>query len=274
MFKIVLISLLALNLYAQQRIVALSPAINEIIFALGAGDKIVANTTFCVYPEESKSIKKVGGYFSPSIEKILSVKPSMVIMQENNRNLAHKLQKIDIKSMVLKIDKIDSIKESILKIGRYVKKEKAAKELVKKIDDSMNSLKGILEGQKILIAIGHHLNLSKQIYVAGQNLYFDDIINASGNTNALQSKRKGQPVLNLENILALDPDMVILIAPYTKDKSLTKEALKKPWLELPISAAKTKRVYVEDKKYAGIASDRLLYFLEDFRRFLLNAKSR
>lgn len=252
----------------------MSPAINEIIFALGAGDRIVANTKFCTYPQQSKSIKKVGGYFSPSIEKILSVNPTMVIMQENNRDLAKKLQKLSIENMVVKIDKIDSIKDAILKIGAYLKKDKEAAKLVKKIEVSLKKLRGIVSHKKILIAFGHNLDLSKQIYVAGQNIYFDDIIKASGNFNALQSKRKGQPILNLENILAVNPDIVVLIAPYTKDKALTKDVLIKPWLKIPINAAKTKSIYVEDEKYAGIASDRLIYFLRDFRGYLIDAKSR
>jgi len=72
----------------------------------------------------------------------------------------------------------------------------------------------------------------------------------------------------MENIIALNPDIVILIAPFTKDKGLTKEQLIKPWLDLPINAKKTKSIYVLDKHYAGISSDRLRYFLKDFSGFL------
>ena len=69
--KKLLYLLLFINfLNANDRIITLSPAINEIAFALGLGDKIIANTEFCDFPIESKNIQKVGGYGSVSLRKI------------------------------------------------------------------------------------------------------------------------------------------------------------------------------------------------------------
>jgi len=269
-----IITLITVGLYAQKRIIALSPAINEIIFALGAGERVVGNTTFCNFPKEAQSVKKVGGYFSPSLEKILALKPDIVIMQQNNFKLSLKLQKLGIKTMVTKIDKLESIRKAILKIGVYLDKEKNAKSIILDIDNRLKELKGIIKDKKILMVFGHNTNLSKQIFVAGQNLYFEDIINLSGNKNAFYSKRLGQPILNMENIIATNADIVVLVAPFTKEKGLTKKELIAPWLKLPINAAKTGAVYVVDKHYAGIASNRLVYFLRDFRSFLVDAKNR
>lgn len=260
--------LLALQLSAYDRIVALSPAINEIIFALGEGDKIVGNTDYCRYPIESKKIQKVGGYFSPSLEKIVALKPDIVIMQENNAAFDEKVRSLGIRTMVVKIDTIDSIKKAIADIAKLLHKEPQGAVIVAKIDRSLGGLKGIVKNKKILIPIGYHTELSKEIYVAGQNLYFDDIINASGNTNALQTTQKGQPVLNLEKILKLNPDIVIILAPLMGEKKITKEALIAPWLKLPINAAKTKSVFVEEGEYVSIPSDRIVHFINDFRGIL------
>ena len=120
--------------------------------------------------------------------------------------------------------------------------------------------------------MGHNTSLASRIFVAGQNLYFDDVINASGNTNALQSKRKGQPILNMENIIATNPDIVILLSHSMNEKGLTQEQLINPWLELPINAGKSKSVYIIDKLYAGIPSNRLVYFLQDFQSILNDYK--
>lgn len=271
--KLLLLFLFSLQLLGYERIIALSPAINEILYALESGDKIVGNTTYCTYPEDSKKKQKVGGYFSPNLEKILFLKPDMVIMQTSSIELSKQLNHFGIETKVITIDKLDSIKNAIKTIGEIVHKEQKAKEIITSIDISLTNLKGIIKDKKILIAIGHNLDLSKQIYVAGQNLYYDDIINMSGNTNALQSKRKGQPVLNLENIIHLNPDIVILISPFMKDKNLSKEVLIKPWKEIPINAAKTNSIFVEPNEYAGIPSHRLKYFIDDFRGFLLEAKN-
>ena len=265
-----LISIFILNLWATERIVALSPSVNEIIFALGEGDKIVGNTEYCKYPKESLAIPKVGGYFSPSLEKVLALDPSIVIMQENNFKLSQKLKQLGIRTEIIKIDTLFNIKDSILNIGKILKKENRAKEILISINTGLENLKNITKNKKILIVFGHNTSLSSRIFVAGQNLYFDEIINISGNTNALQSKRKGQPILNMENIIACNPDIVILLSHSMREKSLSREELINPWRELPISAGKSDSIYIINKLYAGIPSDRLVYFLRDFSEILHN----
>ena len=268
MLKLFLLLALFISSMASQRVVALSPSINEIVFALGKGDSVVGNTEFCNYPAKSLSVAKVGGYFSPSIEKILSLNPTLVIMQENNYRLNQKLKKLHIKTKLIKIDTLVHIKNSILEIGGMLDAKDEAKKIVQNIDDELKLLKNIVKGKKILIVFGHNTSLASRVFVAGQNLYFDDIIKASGNINALQSLRKGQPVLNMENIIATNPDIVILLAHSMHKHNLSKDDLVKPWKELPINASKTNSIYIIDKVYAGIPSDRLVLFLKDFKSIL------
>lgn len=274
LLKSLLIVLFSLNLFGYDRIIALSPSINEIIFALDSGDKIIGNTTYASYPKAAIDKPKVGGYFSPSLEKILSLKPDIVIMQKSSIQLSKKLNKLGIKTKVLSLQTLNDIKQSIRSIGDIVGEKRKAQKILNDLQQALDNTKGIVKNKKILFVIGHNLNLEKRIFVAGQNLYFDDIIKYSGNKNAFFSTRSGQPVLNLENIIATNPDIVVLLAPFTHDKGLSKKQLIKPWLTLPINAAKTGSVYVVDKHYAGIASQRLIYFLKDFKVFLKDAKTR
>jgi len=264
----IIILLLLDFLHAGERIVTLSPAINEIVYALGAGDQVVGNTTYALYPEASKGVTKVGGYFSPNLEKILSLKPTLVIMQPNNRKLARQLASLHIRTMVIPIDRLSHITQAITDLGSVLHKEHKAKEIVSRITDALEALKGIVSGQKILIVFGHNTKIGGNIFVAGQNLYFDDIINTSGNTNALHSLRKGQPVLNRENIIALNPDIVILLAHSMKERGLSRDDLIDPWLALPVNAAKKHHIYIIDKAYSGIPSDRLVLFLDDLKAIL------
>ncbi len=273
MNKILLILFITLTLNAQERIIALSPSINEIIFALDAGEQIVGNTDYALYPKASIKVPKVGGYFSPSLEKIVSLQPTLVIMQQNNHKLSLKLEQLGIKTKIIKIDKLENIKKSIIEIGDILDKKESAKKIVKNINDELKNLKNIVTKKKLLIVFGRYIKLDKQVFVAGQNLYFDEIINESNNTNALQSERKGQPILNMENIIASNPDIVLLLARCQTDGVDNKELIK-PWLELPISASKTNSIYVNNNIYASMPSDRLVLFLRDFREMLEDYKKR
>ena len=271
MKQLFLILFITLTLNAQERIIALSPSINEIIFALDAGEQIVGNTDYALYPKASIDIPKVGGYFSPSLEKIVSLKPTLVIMQQNNHKLSLKLEQLGIKTKIIKIDKLENIKKSIIEIGDILDKKERANKIVKNINDELKNLKSIVSNKKILIVFGRYPKLDKQIFVAGQNLYFDEIINESNNTNALKSERKGQPILNMENIIASNPDIVLLLARCKADGVDNKELIK-PWLELPISASKTNSIYLNNNIYASMPSERLVLFLRDFREMLEDYK--
>lgn len=269
LIKVLLLSLLALNLESNQRVIALSPLINELIFALNEGERVVGNTTFCNYPKESIDIPKVGGFFSVSLEKVLELEPDLVILQKNNSKLAKKLNTLSIETLMIQIESIESIKRAILKIGKIFEKERRALEIVSEIEIALNSLKGIISNQDILIVFGENLSLSREIFVSGRDLYFDEIIRVSGNQNALKNALSNQPTLSLEGIISLNPDIVILIAP---DTEFSKNTLIKPWLKLPIKASKEQNIYVANQSYSAIASDRLVLFLRDFREYLKNSK--
>ena len=87
MKKFLFILIFCINLLAEERIVTLSPSINEIIFALGEGKNVVANTKHCDFPDESKDILKIGGYNNISLEKIIETKPIEVKEEEPKHKL-------------------------------------------------------------------------------------------------------------------------------------------------------------------------------------------
>ena len=256
------------TLSASERILTLSPAINEIVFALGAGEQVVGTTTYAAYPPAAQKLPKVGGYFSPSLEKILSLDPTLVIMQPNNQKLEATFQILKIPTLTVPIDTLSHILASIEAMGKRLHKESEAQEIISEIRTALASLKGIVTDKRILIVFGANTTLEHGIFVAGQNLYYDEIIRASGNQNALQSKRKGQPVLGRENLIALDPDIIILLSATAKAKGIDKEALLAPWRALPLRAVRNNDIYIIDKAYALIPSDRLRYFIHDFGEVL------
>jgi iron complex transport system substrate-binding protein len=274
MKKFLSILVLVVNLYSQERVVTLSPSINEIVYALGIGKDVVANTKYCSFPNESKKVTKVGGYATISLEKILQANPSVVIAQNYDEKLLSNLKNLNIKTLTFKTDSIKSINNTIFSLGSYFNKEEKAKELISDINNSLDSLKAIVKNKKILVVISPKRTLSNQIYVSGNYLYFEDIIKASGNTNAFQSTSKAQPVVNTEKIIKMNPDIIVLLAPFFDGKTKELNKIKKLWLDLPINAAREKNIYAVDKLYAGIPSQRVVYFIKDFKKILKNVRDK
>lgn len=263
--KILIIFMMLIPLQAKERIVALSPVINELVFALDRGEWVVANTNYSTYPPQSKKIAKVGGFFDVSFEAILKAKPTLVIMQQNNIKLQKRLQSFRIKSAVIKVDCLKSIKEAIVTIGGLVENASKAHQIVERIDAKLQSIAKIVKNKKILMVIGESTNLHKGIFIVGHDLYLNDIITASGNHNAFGSSLVKQPILNYENIMATRADIVIILAAYRKASI---ESIKSAWQKVPIPASKKGNIFIIDKEYAGIPSDRMVLFLEDFRSIL------
>ena len=274
MKKILFILILCINLLGDERIVTLSPSINEIIYALGEGQNVVANTKHCDFPEESKSVPKIGGYNDISLEKILDVKPTIVIGQDYDEKLIQNLKALNIKILSYKTNTIENIKNTILELGILFKKEDKSKEIISRIDNSLATLKSITEDKKILIVISPKNSLSNQIYVTGNFLYFEDIIKASGNKNAYNSTNSAQPVVNTEKIINMNPDIIVLLAPFYDGKTAELNQLKELWKTLPINAAKQNNIYAVDKLYAGIPSQRVEFFINDFRKILEDVRNK
>jgi iron complex transport system substrate-binding protein len=274
MKRFLFILLLYVNLLGEERVVTLSPSINEIVFALGEGKNVVANTNFCDFPLESKSIKKIGGYNSISLEKILEVNPSVVIGQDYDEKLNSNLKALGIKTFIYKTNTISSIKNTINDLGVFFKQEEKAKELNLNIENTLASIDSIVKDQKILIVISPKKSLSNQIYVTGNFLYFEDIIKASGNQNAFYSTNQAQPVVNTEKVIGMNPDIIVLLTPFLEDKHQEQQEIISAWKQLPINASKNDNIYTVDKLYAGIPSHRIEYFIKDFKKILENVRNK
>ncbi|RXJ75528.1 iron ABC transporter substrate-binding protein [Aliarcobacter skirrowii] len=272
--KKLLLSILFFNiLFANDRIITLSPAVNEIVFALGLGNNIIANTQFCDYPEISKSIEKVGGYGSVSLEKVVNLNPSIIINQNYDKKLNSSLNALGFKTLVYKTDSLDDIKFAIKDLGDVFNRQNEAKILNTNIENSLKNIENIVENQKILIVISPQNTLSNQIYVTNNYIYFEDIIKKSGNQNAYQSSLKSQPAINSEKLILLNPDIIILLAPYLKsDKQ--KDDMLNLWKNLPVNASKKENIYIIDKTYSGISSHRVQYLIDDFRKILEDVRTK
>ncbi|MGB3751482.1 MAG: helical backbone metal receptor [Arcobacteraceae bacterium] len=269
-----LLLFVSVNVFGEQRIITLSPSINEIVFALGSGDDIVANTQFSNFPQKSKKIAKVGGYSSVSLEKILLAKPSVILAQNYDQKLIKNIKKLNLNIHTFKTDNLQSIKSTIKQIGKLLHKVKQADILREDINKALKSIENIISNKKILVVISPREDLNKTIFVAGNNLYFNDIIEQSGNTNAYFSSSLSQPMVNIEKIIKMNPDIIIMLAPYMHQNGISYDKLQKNWLDLPINAAKQKKIYIVDKEYAGIPSHRVVHFIEDFKDILVDVRDK
>ena len=254
---LLLISLFMLNLWANERIVSLSPSITEIIYGLGAGDELVGTSSYSLYPKAAQELPIVGGYTKPNIEKILAHKPSLVVGQTFNRDTLQKLHYFHIKTLMLQLKTITDIQKSIALLGKTISKTKNANKLITNITDAIKGIAKNRHPHSVLIVYGLKEDLRNGIYAAGKNIFFNDIIKLSGNTNVCESMHSEQPVLSYENIIALNPEQIIILHSHATEPNVNVKKALQSWYALPTQAAKNRKISIVDEDYLHIPSQRV-----------------
>ncbi len=260
--RLIILLFLPLLLLAQERIIALSPSISEIVFALGKGEELVGVSEYASYPEEVKRITKVGGYSNPSLEKIFSLNPTIVIGQTHYNKTLQQLNKLGIKTLTLEMSTIENIKGSIVQIAKALDTDPAP--LLQPIDEAILTVKGSSKKDKrVLIIYGLSLDINRGLYIAGHNIFYEDILNLCGAENAYDKEELSQPVLHYEGLIETNPDMVILLYHSATDGDVDFEKAKELWYNIPINAATHKEVHILDKDYLSIPSHRIAQSILD-----------
>jgi len=249
-----------LTLGASERIVSLSPSITEIIYALKKGGSLVATSEYSLYPKEAASLPVIGGYSNPSLEKIVALSPTLVIGQDFSGLTLQKLKKFNITTLSLKLHTISDIKNSIEMLADEL--DATADNVIKEIDDAIKNAPKSTEPHSVMIVFGLYEDLRGGIYIAGGNIFFNDIIELCGNTNAYSANQTNQPVLGYENVIALNPDQIIILHSNASNPNVDKEKALAAWRMLPTNASKNRRITVVDESYINIPSNRVALSIE------------
>ena len=229
-----------------QRIISLSPSITEIIYALGALNRLVGVTMYTDFPPEAESIPKVGGWINPSMEAILKLNPDLVILLEDQWKIfGEKLTKLGIN--LLSVDSnpsISHITNTILEIGNSIGEEEQAIKLKQKIDTDIRNIKSVTKGvhdKKVLCVIGRNPGTLSDIYVIGNSSYINELITIAGGKNVIENNRLSVKITK-EAIFSLDPDIIIEV---NHDRSLKMEEILNVWKTYDeIRAVKNDKVYI------------------------------
>jgi len=194
---------------APSRIVSLKPNITEILFALGAGDRVVGVTKYCDYPGQAKKLPKVADYTRPFLEPIIALKPDLVIgsEEESSRKASFELKRLGINVVWFPFTTLEETLSSIRNISELVGRPEKGAEIVNEMRERMGNLsqKWASSGNtKVLIVVG-----LKPLIVAGQGTYINEVLSIAGAQNAVSGRSIRYPKWSLENVIASNPDVII-----------------------------------------------------------------
>ncbi len=242
------------------RIISLAPGITETLYALGLADKIVGVTTFCDWPNQARRKKRIGGFTNPSIEKVVSLKPDLILATAdgNRKETVLQLERLGLPVYVLNPADTEGILKSILRVGEVTDQMSAAKSLVTALRKRLKNIDAQIKNKKkprVFFQIG-----LEPVISAGAGTLINEAIERAGGINVAGQSAARYPRYSAEGITAARPD-IILIAPMSGDKKF--KAGKTFWNKLSmVPAVKNGRIYSVDTDLISRASPRMIDAIE------------
>lgn len=197
-----------------ERIISVAPSITELVYALGKEDSLVGRTDYCDYPSQVENVESVGSLTNPNIEKIIELKPDVVIASTHFKDdVAKKLQDLGIKIIILyDANDFNGAYDSINTLGEIVNAQDKARELVTTIQQKIDDIKAKVEGKekpKVYYVVGFGKNGD---YTATGDTFIGQMIEMAGGDNIAKDATGWK--YNLEKIIENDPEYIIVSKNY------------------------------------------------------------
>jgi iron complex transport system substrate-binding protein len=249
-----------------KRIIALAPSITEIIFALGQQDRLKGTTQFSNYPAEAAKLPKVGSYVRLDLERIVALNPDLciAIKDGNPKGIIDRLQSLNIPVFAVNPRNLESMMQTIQKIGSILNASQKANTLVKDMRSRIQQVDALVSRidrrPRVFIQIG-----ISPIISAGRNTFIHELVVRAGGIN-VAAGNSAYPHFSREQVFALAPDVLIITS---MARSGAFEKAKADWNRLShMPAVREKRIYTVNSDVFDRPSPRLLDALEILTRLL------
>ena len=246
------------------RIVSLAPNLTEIVYAVGAGERLVGDTEYCDYPREAKSVAKIGDTMHPSIERIIALKPQIVLVSTASQLEAftRQLDEQQIAVYVTNPRSLDEVFRSIETLGElFGEREQAAKVVgdLRKRAEAIESATRQVKPVKVFYQVS-----GEPLYTIGREAYLTDLVRRAGGLSVTADVPGAFPRFSDETALAARPEAIIL--PTGGSMGLANATVAPALKNSP--AALGNRVYRINDDHLSRPGPRLIIGLEEMARAL------
>ena len=219
-----------------QRIVSIVPAVTEMLFAIGAGPKVVAVSSFDTWPPEVKGLTKVGALLDPDIEQVIRLRPDLVVVYGTQPETRTKLERAGIATFPYVMGGLDNLTSTIRQLGAVVGRPREAEAQAAAIQARLDAIRQRVAGRprpRTLLVFGREPGALRAIDASGGIGFLSDIVALAGGDNVFAAEKRESVRVGTESILAAAPEVIIDLH---YGRSLTPEQIDKEraaWKTLP-----------------------------------------
>jgi iron complex transport system substrate-binding protein len=252
--------------FPPKKIVSLAPNITEILFSLGLDQEIVGVSIHCNFPEKAKSKVRVGSYIHLDFEKIVSLKPDLIIATGagNTRDMVERLKRLGIPTYVIFPKNVEDVIRSVGHLSQLVGREKVGAEIIQEMKRRRERVVQLTLGlprPRVFLQIGE-----APVVTVGKNSFADDLIRLAGGDNVAGNEKEMYPRFGMEEILKRSPEVILISSmnPQGDYQKVLQEWSR--WKTIP--AVKNGRIHLLDSDLIDRPSPRIIQGLEEMARIL------
>jgi iron complex transport system substrate-binding protein len=192
------------------RIVSLAPNLTEIVYAVGAGDRLVGRTRYCDFPAEAKQVADVGDTITPSVERIIALRPQVVLvsMASQLEAFTRQLGEQGIAVYVTKSDSLEAVFHSIQDLGDLLGEHETAQSLIAQLRKRAEAVANAVS-KSPPVRVFYQLS-GEPLYTIGREAYLTDLIKRAGGVSVTADVPTAFPRFSDEAAVAANPDAIIL----------------------------------------------------------------
>ena len=218
------------------RLVSFAPSNTELLYSVGAGDRLIGVCSYCDYPATAKNKTIVGNFIAANLERLAGLKPDKIVCVSGQEALAGQLTHNGYKVAIFKNDHLSDISKNLKELAALANTSGRGDEVAAKFDSCVTELKGITKKASTRPAVFYCV-WPQPLLTLGKASYLTEAITVCGGESISQNLEAGYPHFSLEKLVLANPTVIIM--PFEcKDREFLK---KHPWSSL--RAVKANNVY-------------------------------
>jgi len=194
------------------RIISLVPSVTEMLFAIGAGPRVIAVSSFDHFPAEVETLPRVGALLDPDTERILSLEPDLVVTYGSQTELDVALHRAGIRTYSYRHGGVDGTLKTMRELGPLTGTEAGANAAVAGIQARLDAVRRRVAGRdrpRTLLVFGRERGTLRSVYVAGGVGFMHDLLTIAGATNVFADMKRESAQPSKELLLVRKPDVVL-----------------------------------------------------------------
>ena len=194
------------------RIISLIPAVTEMLFAIGAGDRVVAVSSFDDYPPQVRQLERVGALLDPDLERILALKPDLVVVYASQSDLQRQLGRAGVPTYIYKHAGLAGVVTTLRDLGARTGHQEGAARAIQEIERGMEDVTRRVAGRpkpRTMLVFGREALAIRGVYASGGVGFLHEMLVAAGGENLFADVPREAIQATSELILARAPDVIL-----------------------------------------------------------------